>query len=63
VVGDFAHGDVIQLDHTQFSSFNDLLSHTHQVGADLVMTYDAADTITLTAVQLTSLHASDFAFV
>ena len=63
VVSDFSHGDTIQVDHSQFGDFNDLLSHAHQVGADVVITYDAAAAITLTAVQLTSLHASDFAFV
>jgi VCBS repeat-containing protein len=63
VVTDFSHGDILQVDHALFANFNDLLSHAHQVGADVVITYDAADTVTLTAVQLTSRHASDFAFI
>jgi len=32
------------------------------VGADTVITYDANDTITLTDVHTSSLHALDFAF-
>jgi hypothetical protein len=34
-----------------------------QVGPNTVITYDAQDTITLTGVSLSSLHASDFHFV
>jgi len=66
-ISDFAAGaavgDVIQVDASLFANFADIQSHATQVGANTVITYDAANTITLTAVALTNLNANDFLFV
>jgi hypothetical protein len=43
--------------------FADVQNHMQQVGANTVITYDAADVITLLGVNTSSLHASDFQFV
>ncbi|MEA2879899.1 MAG: hypothetical protein QOF14_5095, partial [Hyphomicrobiales bacterium] len=66
-ISDFAAGasigDVIQVDASLFADFAAIQSHATQVGANTVITYDAANTITLTAVALTNLNANDFLFV
>ncbi|MEN3382879.1 MAG: hypothetical protein V7608_2923, partial [Hyphomicrobiales bacterium] len=62
---DFGHNDVIEIDHTLFASFKSM-NDAHalkQVGADVVITIDANDSITLNHVNLSSLHASDFHIV
>jgi beta-glucanase (GH16 family) len=51
--------DVLQLDHTVFSTFAAVLSHAAQVGNDLVITADAADVITFHNVNKSALQASD----
>jgi hypothetical protein len=38
-------------------------THAQQVGSNTVIAYDAQDTITLTGVSVSSLHASEFHFV
>jgi hypothetical protein len=48
--------DIIELDHTQFANVAAVQHASHQVGADTVITADAADTITLTGVSLSNLH-------
>jgi Ca2+-binding RTX toxin-like protein len=66
VVKDFAATgaahDVIQLDATEFASFQAVQAHMAQVGADTVITLDAGDSITLQKVALASLTAADFLF-
>jgi len=42
------------------SSFTNVMSHAAQVGTSVVITFDAADTITLQHLQLAQLHQSDF---
>jgi Ca2+-binding RTX toxin-like protein len=59
-VTDLHSGDHIEIDDHQFADFAAVLAASHQVGADVVITLDATDTITLQHVQLSSLHASDF---
>jgi hypothetical protein len=39
-----------------------VLNASQQVGADVVITIDSGNVITLQHVQLSSLHASDFVF-
>lgn len=63
VVVDFDNSDVIQLDRSQFANFSSVLSHAQQVGANVVITYDADDTITLLDTRLSSLNSGDFTFV
>src|SRR5215212_2080774 len=53
--------DVIETD--AFSSFDQLLERTSQVGADTVIAYDPDNTITLVNLQVSQLHATDFDFV
>jgi Ca2+-binding RTX toxin-like protein len=63
VVTDFQANDVIQLDASAFANFAAVQSHAAQAGADVVITLDASNTITLQNVSLASLNAGDFLFV
>ena len=63
IVTDFANSDQVQFDHTLFGNFAEVQAHAHQVGADVVISYDAANDLTLQGVSLSSLKASDFLFV
>ena len=45
----------MQFDHTVFGTWNDLLSHATQAGADTVIHTSASDTLTLKNFALTSL--------
>jgi Ca2+-binding RTX toxin-like protein len=63
-ITDYSAGyDHVQLDHTIFANYAAVQAHMQQVGNDVVITYDANDSITLHDVQLANLHASDFVFV
>ncbi|MGH6709116.1 MAG: calcium-binding protein [Bradyrhizobium sp.] len=63
-ITDFAAGqDHLRIDHTIFGNFADVQQHMQQVGDDVVITYDANDSITLHNVQIANLHANDFQFV
>ena len=67
IVTDFAAGaaigDVLQFDASLFADFATVMSHAEQVGANTVITLDAANTITLNNVTLSNLNANDFLFV
>jgi len=66
VVLDFTAGgtdDSLEIDHTIFADTNAVLAASHQVGADVVITVDADDSITLKNVILGNLTASDFHIV
>jgi hypothetical protein len=63
VVSDFKANDVIQLDAAQFANFGAVQAASSQLGADVVITLNAANTITLTGVTLASLNSGDFLFV
>jgi hypothetical protein len=57
--------DTLLLDHSEFANLAAVIAHTHQVGANTVITApNPADTITLTGVTASQLTASahDFAF-
>ncbi|WP_420384382.1 NF038122 family metalloprotease [Novosphingobium sp.] len=64
VINGFAATDTIQLSATDFSSWAYLLNSgaMAQVGADTVITLDAADTIRLTGVTASSLGSAQFRF-
>ena len=63
-VTDFTIGqDHLQIDHTIFGTFADVQQHMQQFGNDVVITYDANDSITLHNIPMANLHASDFFFV
>jgi Ca2+-binding RTX toxin-like protein len=55
--------DRIELPKSEFANFAAVQSDMQQVGANTVITYDAADVITLIGVHASSLHASDFQFL
>jgi autotransporter-associated beta strand protein len=59
VVTDFSHGDVLEFDHV-FQNFHAVQDAMHQVGADTVITVAPNETVTLSHVMASSLHASDF---
>lgn len=63
VITDFAREDMVQFDHHLLTGFNDMLGHAHQVAADVVITLDAQDVITLQGVALASLKSGEFLFV
>ncbi len=52
----------IWLDDAQFAGFAGVQAHAAQIGADTVITYDAAMSVTLKNVALASLGAADFGF-
>lgn len=63
VVTDFEAKDVIQLGASQFVDFAGVLAKSAQVGADVVITLDASNSITLQGVTLGTLQSDDFLFV
>ncbi len=67
VVTDFRAGggshDYLQFSKNAFSSFAAVLAHAAQVGTDVVISYDAADSVTLKNASLSQLTKSDFHFV
>ncbi len=58
----FGPGDIIQFEGV-FASFADVLLGSAQVGADVVITYDANNSIRLENVLLSDLQPDDFDFV
>ena len=59
-VTDFHSGDHIEFEDHLFMNFAAVQAASVQVGTDVVITLDAADTVTLQHTALASLHASDF---
>jgi Ca2+-binding RTX toxin-like protein len=54
--------DVIDLPHSEFADFAAVRADLHAVGNSVVLTLDATDSITLTHLQIQSLHAQNFHF-
>src|SRR5215472_7951341 len=54
--------DVIDLPHSEVADFAALQADLHAVGNSVVLTLDATDAITLTHLQIQSLHAQNFHF-
>jgi Ca2+-binding RTX toxin-like protein len=52
--------DKIDFDLAIFATVDDILAHTQQVGSDVVITVDQANSVTLTNVSTSTLSASDF---
>ena len=46
-----------------FDNFQELRAASRQVGSNVVITFDADNTITLQQTSLNSLHANDFLFL
>jgi hypothetical protein len=55
--------DVIDFSQAAFSGFADVLAHAQQVGSNVVIAHDAANSVTLKNVALSHLTAADFHFV
>ncbi len=55
--------DKIEFSTSQFSSFAAVMADARQVGANTVISADAADSVTLEGVTLSSLTSSNFEFV
>jgi len=63
IVIDFKPGeDDIRFESAGFTSFADMMSHASQVGANVVITNAAGDTLQLNSLQLSSLQSADFLF-
>jgi uncharacterized protein len=62
-VADYGPGDRIVLDDAQFADFAAVLARAAQVGDDVVITVDAANSITLSDVLVADLKANGFLFV
>jgi serralysin len=56
------HG-ILQFSHNTFNSFAAVLAHAAQVGSNVVITVDAADSITLQNIHLASLKSNDIHIV
>jgi Ca2+-binding RTX toxin-like protein len=67
IITDFVAGaateDVIRFDNTIFANFTAVMQAAQQSGADVVITGDTSNSLTLKNVQLSALHADDFTFV
>jgi hypothetical protein len=61
-VGTTAQHDIIDFASDDFANYAAVQSHMAQVGANVVITLDAADTIILQHITLAHLVASDFTF-
>jgi Ca2+-binding RTX toxin-like protein len=55
--------EVITMSRSTFSSFSDLKAHAVQSGANVVITHDADEVLTLLNVKLSALNSGDFLFV
>ncbi len=55
--------DIIDFSHNVFSSFAAVMAHAAQVGPDVVITVDAANSVTVKNVQISTLHQSDIHIV
>jgi hypothetical protein len=54
--------DVVLVDKNMFADFTSLMAHAAQAGDDTVITYDAANTLTLNHILKSSLTQLDFSF-
>jgi Ca2+-binding RTX toxin-like protein len=63
-IADFqASNDVVQLSHSAFSDFADVLAHAVQAGSDVTISVDPSDSITLHGTALSQLTANNFHLV
>ncbi|MEL6208247.1 MAG: hypothetical protein AAFR47_23545, partial [Pseudomonadota bacterium] len=56
-------GDLLQIEIAGFETAADVLSVAEQDGRDVVFTFDADTSLTLTRIRLSSLEDDDFLFV
>lgn len=62
-IADFQAGDTLGFDRSLFGDAEDVLDHAEQVGDDVVITLDGANSITLVGVTLGDIGEESFAFV
>ncbi len=64
-ITDFSHSqsDVIEFSTALFADFTAVQAASTQVGANVVITFDTNDTVTLNGITLAALQSSDFHFV
>ena len=66
-ITDFTAGagsdDIIRLEGSGITDFAGLLASAYEVGGDTVIEFDTNNKITLSGVELSSLHENDFVFV
>jgi Ca2+-binding RTX toxin-like protein len=58
-----ADHDVIQLDRAIFADYASVMAHAKTSGANVVITFDSGNDITLLSMKLAALTAADFLFV
>lgn len=58
-----AQGDVVQFSASLFGSYSAMMNSTAQVGADVVITHSAGNTVTLLGIDLGSLTDSQFNYI
>jgi hypothetical protein len=64
VIADFhSTSDAVQLSKNAFATFADVLSHAAQVGSDVTITIDAADSVTLHNTAVAQLTSNNFHLV
>ena len=61
-IGGFVASDVVQFSSADFANWQALSGHIAQSGADVVISYDANDKVTLTDYSASSLTAANFKF-
>jgi hypothetical protein len=54
---------VIDLPKSEFANFAAVQADLHAAGGNVILTLDATDSITLTHLQVQSLHSQNFHFV
>lgn len=64
-ISDFSHsqGDAIEFSTSVFANYAAVQAASAQVGANVVITFDANNTLTLAGITLANLQASDFHFI
>jgi serralysin len=58
-----AQGDVVQFSASLFGSYSAMMNSTAQVGADVVITHSAGNTVTLAGISLESLTDGQFSYI
>jgi hypothetical protein len=65
-ITDFQHGngtqDVMAFSHAAFADFADVQAHMHQVGGDVLIRYDADNSVLIQHATINQFHAADFLF-
>ena len=64
IIADFhPNNDAVQLSKNTFATFADMMAHAAQVGSDVTITIDAADSVTLHNTTVAQLNSNNFHLV